>query len=74
MDKYTKKMHEEHLNNWYADYYDGRFDKLYEDFSYCMGRRGLWKAYQNREIGTVLRNYDYETFNKTYQSKLKAHG
>jgi hypothetical protein len=39
-----------------------------------MGRRGLWKAYQNREIGTVLRNYDYETFNKTYQSKLKAHG
>jgi hypothetical protein len=71
--RYTKKQYEQYLNEWYAKYYDGNFiGGVMVDFAGCTSNQWLAFHYARRSLGTLLRKTDSITFDKMYQTRLKA--
>jgi hypothetical protein len=64
---YTLNDHEAYLNDLYSDMYDGRWNSVKEKFCYMAATKStIWKAYINRQLGTLLRRKDPIAFRTSY--------
>lgn len=77
MKKYTKKQHEQYLNELYADAY--ALGDVLDKFNYLLSsnrtkpirERTLVNAYANHELGSLLRKHDCIAFEVSYNDRCR---
>jgi hypothetical protein len=67
MSKYTKGKHERYLNDLYADLY--HWQDVKEQFGHLTTVPFLWKAFQNRKLGSLFKKNDPIGFSVSYNEK-----
>lgn len=68
--KYTKKVHEEYLNNLYSETYS--IEEAINNFIYLSKNKNtIIKHYNSKKLGSFLRKNDLIAFNCSYNDKCR---